>query len=296
MTTKKAKIEPKLLVRENFDPLHLAYSGSTLEQIRKDITSLFQTCLCPEKSLLDDALLSYFTKFAHTCRLNSIAYHKFYYAHRLSLLLLHIISMGEYSIDELRTALLSKLNNLRSPIVGLSYDLSDITNTEYENASEPLKFDENHDPIIYRDHMLAIECYNTFTGTNQQPLEPAGQAKPGAKAKAPPVEIKRYAFTLSSREADLLAKLYSPLLQCHMLWRQCFIHQKAFIRGIEHVPVPNNPHILSLPPLVNAYPLRKLSALDAKIVSVARPKAAELYRDMKKLIEAKATALAEESQ
>lgn len=296
MATKKAKIEPKLLTRESFDLLHIAYSGATLEQIQKDIASLFGSYLCPEKSLLDDALLSYFTQFAYTCKLASIPYHKFYYAHRLSRLLLHIISTGEYHIDELRAVLLSKLNNLRSPIVGLTYDLSDITSAEYENTSDPITLDDSHDPIIYRDHLLAIECYNTFTGTNQQPPEPVGQAKPGVKAKAPPIETKRYAFTLSPREADLFTKLYSPLLQCHMLWRQCFMHQKVLIRGIEQVPVPNNPHILSLPPLTTAYPLRKLSALDAKIVSIARPKAAELYRDMKKLIDAKASTSAEGSQ
>lgn len=295
MATKKAKVEPKLLTRENFDPLHLAYSGITLDQIQKDIASLLQHRLCPEKSLLDDALLSYFTEFAHTCKINSIPYYKFYYAHRLSRLLLHIISTGEYHIDELQSALLSKLNNLQSPLVGLTYDLSDITNTDYENTSDPLKFDDNHDPVIYRDHLLAMECYNTLTGINKQSLEPTSQAKPGTKPKAPPMEAKRYAFTLSPREASLFAQLYSPLLQCHMLWRQCFMHQKAFIKGTEHVPVLNNPQILSLPPLADAYPYRKLSALDAKIVSVARPKAAELYRDMKKFIEAKATASAEGS-
>lgn len=296
MTTKKAKVEPKLLTHEHFDPLHLAYSGTTLSQIQKDIASLLQHCLCPEKSLLDDALLSYFTEFAYTCKLNSIPYHKFYYAHRLSRLLLHIISTGEYNIDELRAALLSKLNNLQSPLVGLTYDLSDIANTEYENASDPLIFDDNHDPVIYRDHLMAVECYNTLTGINKQSPEPTGQVKPGAKSKAPPIEAKRYAFTLSPQEADLLAQLYSPLLQCHMLWRQCFVHQKVFIRGIEHVPVPNNPQILSLPPLAGAYPYRKLSPLDAKIVSVARPKAAELYQDMKKFIESKAIVSTEGSQ
>lgn len=290
MTTKKTKVEPKLLTRDNFDHLHIAYSGTTVEQIRKDIASLFNNCLYPEDSLLDDAILSYFVQFAYICKINTIPYYKFYYAHKLSRVLLHIISTGKYDINELRAALLSKLNNLRSSIVGLVYDLSEINNIEYENASEPIKFDDDHDPIVYRDHLLAIECYNTFTGINQQPPESAaGQVKSGTKAKAPPVEAKRYAFTLSSHEADLLARLYSPLLQCNTLWRQCFIYKKAVLRGIERVTVPNNPHILSLPPLAAAYPFRKLSALDAKIVSIARPKAAELYRSMKKLIESKAS-------